>query len=89
MAQEASGSVADTVTVDGKGQVDPSVTKQGAEHINALVAEVEDRSFVSDLGPLPALNPAPSPRQEVVEGPALDAGGVKARSLVIVEEGAY
>lgn len=53
------------------------------------MAEVEGRSFVSDLGPLPALNPAPSPRREVVEGPALDAGGVKARSLVIVYEGAY
>ena len=45
---------------------------------------MEDKSCVPDLGPLPALHPAPSPRREVEEGPALDSTGVKARPLVIV-----
>ena len=46
------------------------------------MARVEDKSCVPDLGPLPALNPAPGPCLEVVEDPALDAGGVTAIMLV-------
>ena len=79
MTQEASGSAADTVTVNGKEQVDPGATKEGAGDIDVLVTEVEGKSCVPDLGPLPTINPAPSPRREVVEGPALNEAGVEAR----------
>lgn len=87
MTQEASGSVADTVVVDGKGQIDPGATNEGTEDVVVLVVRMEDKSCVPDLGPLPALNPAPRARREVVDN-AGDTNGVKARSLVIFPEGA-
>ena len=87
MAQDASESVADTVIVDGKGQVDPGSTKEGTEDVVVLVVRMEDKSCVPDFGPLPALNPAPRARREVVDDDG-DTNGVKARSLVIVPEGA-
>ena len=47
-----------------------------------LVARVDAESCVPDLGALPAVNPAPRARREVVEGSALNAGGVEAIPLV-------
>jgi len=82
VAQEASGSAADTVTVDGKGQVDPGTTKDGTEDADVSVTAAEEEPWVPDLGPLPALNPAPRPRREVVEDSALGAKRVELRPLV-------
>ena len=50
--------------------------------MNVLAARIDDKSCVPDRGPLPAVNPAPRARREVVEGSALNAEGVEAISLV-------
>jgi hypothetical protein len=44
VAQEASGGAADTVTVDGRGQVDPGAAREGVSDAEKSVARVDDKN---------------------------------------------
>jgi hypothetical protein len=56
MAAQEKSAVADTVTVDGKGQVEPGASNCGTDEIDVAVSKLGDECCVPDLGSLPALN---------------------------------
>jgi hypothetical protein len=65
VAQEKSA-VAETVTVDGKGQVEPGASNGGTGEADVDMARLNDGSCVPDLGSLPAFQVNPV----AVEAPA-------------------
>lgn len=66
-AHEASKFAADTVIVDGRGQVEPGAASCVPVVVDVFEAKVEDEPCVPDLVPFPALKPTPRPRRDVVD----------------------